>query len=98
MHYLPRALALVAGLLSTAVHAEVTRGAVLSSTCFACHGTDGHSQGAIPSIYGIPAESLVAKMQAFKNDQALATVMNRHAKGYSDEEILLIAEHLSQLK
>ena len=80
------------------VCAEVSRGAILSSTCYACHGTDGHSKGAIPSIYGIPADSLVAKLQAFKHDRTLATVMNRHAKGYTDEEIDIIAAYLSQLK
>ncbi len=76
---------------------EISRGEILSSTCFACHGTDGQSHGAIPSIYGIPEASLQAKLMAFKQDKHLATVMNRHAKGYSDEEISLIARHLSGL-
>lgn len=77
---------------------EVSRGAILSAPCFACHGTNGHSKSAIPSIYGIPSESMVAKLQAFKHDRTLATVMNRHAKGYTDEEIQLIADYLSQVK
>lgn len=78
--------------------AEISRGAVMASTCFACHGTDGKSAGAIPSIYGIPAESLIATMKAFREDLRAATVMNRHAKGYTDEEIVHIANYLSSIK
>jgi sulfide dehydrogenase cytochrome subunit len=96
------ALALVALFVvlisAAAVADEISRGAMLSASCYACHGTGGHSQGSIPSIYGIPKDSLIDKMQAFKNDRTLATVMNRHAKGYTDEEIRLIAEHLSQIQ
>jgi sulfide dehydrogenase cytochrome subunit len=83
---------------SPMAQAEISRGAVMASTCFACHGTDGKSAGAIPSVYGMPAESLVATMKAFREDLRAATVMNRHAKGYTDEEIVHIANYLSNIK
>ncbi|HSJ48957.1 MAG TPA: c-type cytochrome [Gammaproteobacteria bacterium] len=83
---------------SPLAQAEISRGAVMASTCFACHGTDGKSAGAIPSIYGIPADSLIATMKAFREDLRAATVMNRHAKGYTDEEIVHIANYLSNIK
>lgn len=85
-------------LLPLTAGAEISRGQILASTCFACHGTDGHSPGSIPSIYGYPAEILASQLKAFRDGTRMATVMNRHAKGYTDEEIQLIAEYLSQLK
>jgi len=70
---------------------------VLASTCFACHGTDGKSPGAIPSIYGYPAEIMSSHLKAFRAGSRAATVMDRHATGYTDEEIELIASYLEQL-
>lgn len=78
--------------------AEVSRGAILASTCFSCHGTDGKSPGDMPSIYGVPAESLVKTLQDFKSGLRPATVMDRHAKGYTDQEIHEIADYLSKIK
>jgi cytochrome subunit of sulfide dehydrogenase len=77
---------------------DITRGKILASTCFACHGTDGKSAGTIPSIYGYPAETLYHNMMAFQDGTRPATVMGRHAKGYTDEEIRLIAEYLSDIR
>lgn len=84
--------------LSPLAQAEITRGAVMASTCFACHGTDGKSPGAIPSIFGIPEQSMIAMMNAFREDLRASTVMNRHAKGYTDEEIASIAKYLSAIR
>jgi cytochrome subunit of sulfide dehydrogenase len=88
---------LAMGIAATA-EAEISRGAVLASTCFTCHGTDGKSPGAIPSIYGVPAASLVKSLGDFKSGMRPATVMDRHAKGYSDADIKAIADYLSTIK
>lgn len=77
---------------------EILRGEVLASTCFSCHGTDGKSAGSIPSINGIPADSLRRTLQEFRDGRRPATVMDRHAKAYSDEEIASIADYLSRVK
>ncbi|HEY9200856.1 MAG TPA: c-type cytochrome [Gammaproteobacteria bacterium] len=77
---------------------DITRGKILASTCFACHGTDGRSSGSIPSIYGYPVETLYRNMKSFQDGTRPATVMGRHAKGYTDEEIKLIAEYLSNIR
>lgn len=90
------AFGLVLAPISHAV--DITRGKILASTCFACHGTDGRSTGSIPSIYGFPAETLYHNMKAFQDGTRPATVMGRHAKGYTDEEIRLIAEYLSNIR
>ncbi|MBU1192045.1 MAG: c-type cytochrome [Gammaproteobacteria bacterium] len=77
---------------------EILRGQILASTCFSCHGTDGKSAGSIPAIYGIPADSLRRTLQEFRDGRRPATVMDRHAKAYSDEEIASIAAYLSRIK
>lgn len=84
--------------LSAQETGEILRGEVLASTCFSCHGTDGKSAGSIPSINGIPADSLRRTLQEFRDGRRPATVMDRHAKAYNDEEIASIADYLSRVK
>jgi sulfide dehydrogenase cytochrome subunit len=77
---------------------EVSKGEILSASCAGCHGTDGHSPGSIPDISGKSAEFIQTSLLEFKSGQRLATVMGRQAKGYSDEEIQLIAEYFGKRK
>jgi cytochrome c553 len=69
-----------------------------ASSCAACHGTEGHSEGGMPPIAGRNADELYATMLAFKNGSRAATVMHQHAKGYSDDELKRIAEYFSRVK
>ena len=86
------------GLCSTATFAadapELMSGAsarMLSETCAGCHGTDGASGGpAIPTIAGMNGEYFVELMQGYKADEVYGTIMNRIAKGYTEEEIALM--------
>ena len=81
------------------VHAEkITRGMMLSNSCAACHGTDGVSPGSIPSISGKSVQFIANSLKEFRDGTRSSTVMGRHAKGYSDEEIQLIAEHFANPK
>ncbi len=73
------------------------RGQVLALSCTSCHGTDGKSAGIIPSIYGRSAVYLETALKAFKSGARYSTVMSRHAKGYSDEELRLIAEYFAMI-
>jgi len=73
------------------------RGLVLSLSCSSCHGTDGKSVGIIPPIYGRSAAYIENAMLAFKSGARYSTVMSRHAKGYTDDEIRLIAEYFGRL-
>ncbi len=74
---------------------EITRAVMLSNSCAACHGTDGRSPGAIPSINGKSTQFLVQALHDFQDGKRPATVMGRHATGYNDEEIQLIADFFS---
>lgn len=74
-----------------------SRGEILSLSCAGCHGTDGKSSSVIPSIYGKSQEYIETALIDFKNGSRQSTVMGRHAKGYTDEEIHLIAEYFGNL-
>lgn len=64
------------------------------SNCFSCHGTDGRSAGSIPSLTGINAQQALVVLQGFKSGALPATVMTRHAKGYTDAELEAIANYI----
>jgi sulfide dehydrogenase cytochrome subunit len=62
-------------------------GQALAFTCAGCHGTDGSSVGpSMPAIAGMDPEVFVDAMKAYRDDQRNATIMNRIAKAYSDEQ------------
>jgi len=84
-------------LISDVRAADITRGEMLSLSCFACHGPDGNSPGEIPSINGKSAKFLVQVLHDFKESRRETTVMKRQLAGYSDEEIQLIAEYFSSM-
>jgi len=75
--------------------AEVTRGQLMAETCLACHGSVGSGPNdTIPSLAnGYPRQLMIQNMKAFRDGTRAATVMNRHARGYSDEEIELLANY-----
>lgn len=76
---------------------EITRAVMLSNSCAACHGTDGKSPGAIPRINGKSSRSVYKTLMEFRDDKRPSTVMSRHAAGYTEEEIKLIADYFSSL-
>jgi cytochrome c553 len=65
-----------------------------AAACTGCHGPAALGS-AIPSLEGHAAADIVAQMEAFRTDQRPATVMNRVAKGFSEEETRAIAEWLA---
>ena len=84
-----------AGFASAPAQAEIASGAVLANTCFSCHGTDGKSVGDMPSIAGKSEDFITQKLKAFRSDELEATIMNRIAKGFTDEEIAALAKFFS---
>ncbi|MCK4744362.1 MAG: c-type cytochrome [Sulfuriflexus sp.] len=90
--------ALLLAAATTSQAAGISQGAMLSNSCAACHGTDGKSPGAIPSIHGKSSQFISRTLTEFRSGKRPSTVMGRHTKGYSDEEIRLIAEYFATLK
>lgn len=74
------------------------KAAVLANPCAGCHGTDGASPGPIPPIKGMSSADMVKAMKAFRSGERTGTVMNRIAKGYTDDEIELMAKHFAAAK
>jgi sulfide dehydrogenase cytochrome subunit len=70
----------------------------ISASCAACHGTNGNSVGGAPVLAGLDKTYLVDQMKAFKSGSRPATLMNQHAKGYSDAEFELFASFFSSQK
>jgi cytochrome c553 len=63
----------------------------IAAGCANCHGTSGVSKGGMPSLAGQAKADLVRKMQDFKAGRTPASVMTQLAKGYTDEQIDLVA-------
>jgi cytochrome subunit of sulfide dehydrogenase len=71
-------------------------GAYLAGTCANCHGTAGKSNGGLPTLAGLPKDTLIQSMRDFREGKRPATVMHQLAKGYSDEQVALMAEYFAQ--
>lgn len=72
---------------------------LLASTCFACHGIEGRRGEEVPALAGQSFRILQAQLLSFRDDEVPdTTVMNRIAKGYTDEEIELLARYFSNLE
>lgn len=87
---------LIASPISTVASDANTR--VLATSCLSCHGPDGKSKSAMPSLAGMDKAYFVEQMKAFKTDKRPASVMQRHAKGYTDQEFEKMAEYFAALK
>ena len=70
----------------------------MAATCANCHGTDGHSVGSVAQLAGKPAQDTIAKLSEFKQGTRPATIMHQIAKGFTDEQIKLIADYFAAQK
>ena len=73
----------------------MSSGRALVNACAACHGPDGRSQGAIPSIDNLSADDFIVALKAFRADTRKGTVMNRIGKGVDDAEITAMAAYFA---
>ena len=63
----------------------------LAATCANCHGTNGQARGDMKPLAGVSAEKIVAMLADFKSGAQPATIMHQISKGYTDEQIKLMA-------
>jgi cytochrome c553 len=85
------ALFAVAAVPALAQAPDPNLGRNLAATCANCHGTNGISVGEVESLAGKPKDELVRKMMEYKSGAKPATVMHQLAKGFTDEQIQLMA-------
>ena len=83
--------------LSAPAAADETAPANLANACAGCHSPDGRGPGPIPAINKLTAADISTMLRAFKSDEVVATIMNRIAKGYTDDEIDAIANYLGRM-
>lgn len=83
---------------ATANAQTISRGEVIATTCYTCHGTHGASPSTIPSIDYIPAARIVDTLKAYKAGTRYSTIMGRHASAYTDDEIVEAANYLASLQ
>ena len=84
--------------LATAADVSPATAANMARNCFGCHGPNGRSPGAIPALNGKNADFIVKSFKDFRSGERPSTVMGRHAKGYTDAEVLALAKYISGLK
>jgi len=65
----------------------------MAATCSGCHG--GVSQ-VLPALDRIDSRVLAQQLLAFKSGERSGTLMNRIARGYTDDELMSIADILGQ--
>jgi cytochrome subunit of sulfide dehydrogenase len=68
----------------------------LTGTCTNCHGTQGRSAGAMPSLAGLPPGYLIEQMKQFREGKRPATIMHEIAKAYSDDQMALLADYFAR--
>lgn len=95
-------LGLPIALASFCVAAQTTTtapppGRLLASNCFQCHGYDGKSSIGFERLSGESVSEITKELREMRS-KSRPDIMDIHARGYSDEQILLIATYLSQRK
>lgn len=75
---------------------SATLGRNLAAQCANCHGTNGKSVAEVPSLAGQPAAVMAQKMKDYRDGKLPASIMHQLAKGYSDEQVALMADYFSK--
>lgn len=99
----PHKLFVMSGMLFAAFAAQAADpnlGRNLAATCANCHGTNGRAVpgSGIDSLAGESKEKLLQKLAEFKSGDKPASVMHQISRGYTDEQLTLIAEYFAAQK
>jgi len=70
----------------------------MASACASCHGTNGNSVGGMDPLAGMPKAEMIKKMQDYRSGAKPATVMHQLAKGYTDQQVEMIANFFAAQK
>ncbi len=86
--------------VATAIAAVATAAAAVAASaeppagaaaCSGCHPASPRVTSPVPRLAGVDRAAIVRAMQDFRSGQRAATVMDRIAKGFTDDEIQAIA-------
>jgi len=97
---LPLALLIFAGAAQAVEDPAALRLRALAANCAGCHGTEGRAprDSLVPGLAGMPAPHFVVQMKAFQSGARQGTLMPQLAKGYSDAQILALAQYFAAQK
>jgi len=87
-HTLAVAIGLVSIAAAAAASAEPPAGA---ASCSGCHPSSARVSSPVSRLAGMDRAAIVKAMQDFRSGQRAGTVMDRIAKGFTDDEIQAIA-------
>lgn len=90
--------AVLAAALPFAASAQEAAARSLAATCANCHGTGGRSVAGMEPLAGMPKEEMVRKLNDFRAGTRPATIMHQLAKGYTEQQIDLIAGYFAAQK
>ncbi len=89
------ALALLAAVPAQAQAQDPHLARNLAATCANCHGTFGRAQGDMKPLAGLSSEKILALLADYRSGAQPATIMHQIVKGYTDEQIRLIAGYFA---
>jgi cytochrome subunit of sulfide dehydrogenase len=99
MNHVHRTAAIGATLLLAALAAQAqtpsSKGRLLASNCFQCHGTNGRGPG-FDKLAGKAASEIYEEMKSFQTGHEGNGIMARHAMGYTDAQLRDLSNYLSR--
>ena len=97
--HLATALCLIAS-AGTAAAQDPNLARNLAATCANCHGTDGKALpgSGMEALAGTNKDKFLQKIRDFRSGAKPGTIMPQIAKGYSDEQMDLIATYYAAQK
>lgn len=90
----------LAALAGTAQAADPNLARNLAATCANCHGTNGAaiSGAGMDALAGESKEKLMEKLMDFRSGAKPASIMHQISKGYTEEQLALIAGYFAAQK
>lgn len=70
---------------------------LLASNCFQCHGTNG-KDGSFDALAGESKKDALNELNEFRKKAANSNIMIPHARGYTSQQLNLIADYFSKQK
>lgn len=85
---------------TVAYAADPNLGRNLAATCANCHGTNGNAVkgSGMDALAGMEKSKTLQKLADFKSGDKPASIMHQISKGYTDEQLDLIATYFAAQK
>ena len=80
---------------SLGANAQLLSGRLLASHCAQCHGTNGNAVAGLEKLAGESANEIYEELLEMKYRFTPESIMDRQAKGYTDEQLRAIAEYFA---